>query len=321
MSKSERYFEALDYLAGMRRRYDSEAGMENIYYKYRTEVEEGIIPQSVAFQDYVLLQFFWLTRVESFYWSPELVSMLDTVSQSLPECTIREELFPVDMGFFYFGKKIHLGMSVTWRGTQVEQILRGFVWRVHSGGTLVSVTTILEDALGRPTPGHTWPWEMGHDYTTWAGTAAEGTATTNPSKYPLKPEERKSIELAKKDTGFLKCMKLVVSALLLVNQTILKTETKEVPRAARRRFLKGGKDTGLPTVRVVLLRRQVGPKSELPGEPVIWSCHWLVRGHWRQQACGEGRRDRKPVWILPYIKGDLDAPLKPPDERIFAVVR
>jgi hypothetical protein len=28
-----------------------------------------------------------------------------------------------------------------------------------------------------------------------------------------------------------------------------------------------------------------------------------VRGHWRQQAHGPGRLDRRPVWIRPYVKG------------------
>lgn len=36
---------------------------------------------------------------------------------------------------------------------------------------------------------------------------------------------------------------------------------------------------------------------------------WWVEGHWRQQACGPGRSQRKPTWIAPYIKGPTGAPL------------
>lgn len=31
---------------------------------------------------------------------------------------------------------------------------------------------------------------------------------------------------------------------------------------------------------------------------------WLVRGHWRQQACGQGYTQRRPRWIQPYFKGE-----------------
>ena len=34
-----------------------------------------------------------------------------------------------------------------------------------------------------------------------------------------------------------------------------------------------------------------------------------VAGHWRQQACGPGRKLRKPLWISPFLKGPEEAPL------------
>lgn len=36
---------------------------------------------------------------------------------------------------------------------------------------------------------------------------------------------------------------------------------------------------------------------------------FLVRGHWRQQACGPRFSDRKATWIEPYWKGPEDAPI------------
>ena len=33
---------------------------------------------------------------------------------------------------------------------------------------------------------------------------------------------------------------------------------------------------------------------------------WMVRGHWRAQACGRGRAERRPTWIAPYWKGPAD---------------
>ena len=36
---------------------------------------------------------------------------------------------------------------------------------------------------------------------------------------------------------------------------------------------------------------------------------WVVRGHWRNQPWGPGRELRRPVYILPHIKGPDGAPL------------
>ena len=36
---------------------------------------------------------------------------------------------------------------------------------------------------------------------------------------------------------------------------------------------------------------------------------WLVRGHWRKQACGPKMVDRRPKWIEPYWKGAEDGPV------------
>lgn len=42
---------------------------------------------------------------------------------------------------------------------------------------------------------------------------------------------------------------------------------------------------------------------------VEWHHQWIVRGHWRNQAFGEGRKQRRPTWISPYVKGPEDAPM------------
>jgi hypothetical protein len=40
----------------------------------------------------------------------------------------------------------------------------------------------------------------------------------------------------------------------------------------------------------------------------VCKVRWIVRGHWRDQACGPGRQLRKRIWIEPHEKGKLDAP-------------
>lgn len=36
---------------------------------------------------------------------------------------------------------------------------------------------------------------------------------------------------------------------------------------------------------------------------------WAVRGHWRNQAVGEGRSERKLTWVSGYLKGPENAPI------------
>lgn len=47
------------------------------------------------------------------------------------------------------------------------------------------------------------------------------------------------------------------------------------------------------------------------GDGRRYSTRWVVRGHWRQQAHGPGRSQRRTQWIESYIKGPEDAPLAP----------
>ena len=38
-------------------------------------------------------------------------------------------------------------------------------------------------------------------------------------------------------------------------------------------------------------------------------CQWIVRGHWRNQACGPSLTERKRTWIEPYWKGPEREPI------------
>lgn len=93
---------------------------------------------------------------------------------------------------------------------------------------------------------------------------------------------------------------------LLLNQTLVQVEDEEVDRTTRRRAQR----RGLPhsKVTVIQLRRTEGARQQ--GESMVeWSHRWVVRGHWRWQACGVGRQERRRIWIAPFIKGPEDAPI------------
>lgn len=70
-------------------------------------------------------------------------------------------------------------------------------------------------------------------------------------------------------------------------------------------------------VQVIDLRRLARKSNEEPGHTTReYRTRWLVRGHWRQQRVGPGRKYVKPVFVAPHIKGPDGAPLK--TERVHA---
>lgn len=93
---------------------------------------------------------------------------------------------------------------------------------------------------------------------------------------------------------------------MLLNQTITDTSEEHVKTHHRKRALR----KGVPgRVSVIQLRRIAG-QHRRDGESLVeWSHRWVVRGHWRWQACGEGRTDRRRIWINPHVKGPEDRPL------------
>ncbi|SDR75971.1 hypothetical protein [Corynebacterium timonense] len=98
---------------------------------------------------------------------------------------------------------------------------------------------------------------------------------------------------------------------LLMQQPTVSTVRRQKPQRT------GGKPKKKPAkrdmVQIIDLRR-LAKKNEPNAAPGTgrreYSRRWFVRGHWRQQACGPGRTQRKPVFVAPHIRGPEDAPLK-----------
>jgi hypothetical protein len=61
-------------------------------------------------------------------------------------------------------------------------------------------------------------------------------------------------------------------------------------------------------VKVIQLRKMEHHGEHAEGDGREYSHRWMVDGHFRQQPCGQGRADRKLIWIDSYIKGPDDKP-------------
>lgn len=115
-------------------------------------------------------------------------------------------------------------------------------------------------------------------------------------------------------------VRFLVATLLWLGQDLLVSPAERAPRGLRRRLEKRD-DAIPPEIKVIQLRprRMVGVGGE-SADPVEWSCQWVVRGHWRQQYYA-ATKSHRPKWILPYVKGPEDKPLRSPKGEVFVVNR
>lgn len=146
-----------------------------------------------------------------------------------------------------------------------------------------------------------WAW-VGADVTR-AGDSPLGDPTWTPN-----PEQARLIEQdGDTPTPAQNTIRYVHALWLMLNQTITTVEDDEkADRPARRR---AGR-MGIPDrVTVIRLRRSEGSQRADGESMVQWSHRWVVRGHWRWQACGVGRTERRRIWIHAFEKGPADKPL------------
>jgi hypothetical protein len=105
------------------------------------------------------------------------------------------------------------------------------------------------------------------------------------------------------------------------NQRILATFTRTIDRHARRRLERENVTPENIAVRIVELRKKEHRRTNDAEHNIVdWASRWIVSGHWRQQWY-PSLNAYQPKWVMPYVKGPDDKPLKPPRAKVFAVVR
>lgn len=116
--------------------------------------------------------------------------------------------------------------------------------------------------------------------------------------------------------------RFVMAASVWLRQRIAVVSSGRIERHLRKRLLREHRVVGPLDINVVQLRRaersSCGDVNE--GGDVEWSCRWVVNGHWRNQYHpSDGRHELK--YILPYVKGPDDKPLKVPKHTVYSVSR
>jgi hypothetical protein len=234
----------------------------------------------------------------------DMVTVLQYAASQLDE----EDLFdptlaPSGCGMVRFDEPLYL-TDVDGDWCKIHWLL----WGPGLGGTLLYIANDIND----PDRMTLWSFEQRPEvvrqFGRWLpvmGFIVPAGKPLGPENVELTPEEvRKAMELGNepKASNF---TRIVHAFWLLCEQTIADKREEHIRKTARKQAEKLGID---PRVTVVQLRRSNGSRGE--GESQVeWTRRWVVKGHWRWQAHGPGRAERKRIWIHPFIKGPEDAPL------------
>jgi hypothetical protein len=235
---------------------------------------------------------------EPYYWSPPMCRLLQDVAATVPDSWMPAPTsFPTTDGFAWFAAPLPLP---TWPGG--PGAVRAITWSHDPDPAREVLVCVVVHCIDprRPAglPTHYLQWTRG----TRLGEilATQGMRAENSERAVAK----------------LRCLAAMFA---LLEQRIIVSIPQRASRAVRRR-LAHDRVSHEPLIRVVMLRRPATRESHIGTTITEWSCQWVVRGHWRMQWCPAAQMHR-PMWILPYVKGPEDKPLKSPATTLFAVVR
>ena len=217
---------------------------------------------------------------------PDMARLAWDAAQTLPEGTRLLEAIPAPKGIIIWeGDPLLSGLLVvrTGRGQQTLRPIQGAVWEVTARG--VEIATLIHEP-------------------------------------PESPEIRYIPIYSYQYIGQLKkdLEAYLTATFLLATQPRIGQITQHDPTPRRRRHTLPDPGDITTGVNLVALRENVArlPDEEPSEGEKKWglSVRFMVRGHWRNQACGEKMGQRRPVFVAPYLKGPEDAPLKT-SETVF----
>ena len=95
---------------------------------------------------------------------------------------------------------------------------------------------------------------------------------------------------------------------LITNQEIAEAADVTATDASKKKARRARRESA--TVRIIDLKRRAKAKAKQVTEARRLHMHrWIVRGHWRNQACGPGMQDHRRIYVQAYVKGPDGAPL------------
>jgi hypothetical protein len=279
---------------------------------YSQALEEQValtrrIEASTAWRDGGIAEGTVLTTLQEgdpYFWAESLCGVIQTAAGDLPlSWKFAREMLPTMSGFIWLQRPIAWPSHLDHRTASSRLMALGWQ-RFHNSDTNDTAVLVVP-------------------FTDWGGGKPWPALTVAINQGQSLQERLDGSHGAFSDDDFALCewaLRVFGSCMTFLEQRIFVTSQQRAERHTRKRLERQGYDHE-PLIRVVELRRKQA-KSEQHGEsePIEWSCQWVVSGHWRNQWY-PSLNANQPRWIMPYVKGPEDAPLKPPRAKVFAVVR
>ena len=255
-----------------------------------------------------------------FYWDAKLCPVLEEIAPSIPDWTLTEPGIPSPEGFIWFAQCLNLpaapdGFIYPLRALSWCQVLlkddpseTSMRWADESFDpsevdAVWFVITVYVDFEGEPHPLTVLSWEVGE--------TLSGLLPKRPGGYSGAFAQAKNVSVA--------IGQYIASIFSFLEQEIVVKSDVSIPRPLRRNAPPIAKV--FDPIKVIELRRRSRSQDIAEGNRDIeWSCQWVVRGHWRKQWY-PAQQAHKPKYILPYVKGPDDKPLRVTAETVFNVVR
>lgn len=281
--------------------------------------------------DSLLQRYFWKSAVhslatgETYYWEPHIIDFVWETSQQMPNYTLRAESLLSRSGFCWLEKAIPFPLK---DGSNANMV--AFSW---SEANFVTTDNGQEDGnpvssrLGVIVTLYRTHRHLRHYGISWAPFTAtvwrfgESFKTVELEQKYENMQQSAMVEnqYSVSTNVMIPFFRFVAAAIAFMEQKIFIPVSERPERAVRRRLEAQGAKRDL-SLKVVRLRKRYHRSSEQNDhEPVEWSCRWLVKGHWRQQHY-RSQNVYKPIFIMPFVKGPEDKPLKA-NNKIFAVSR
>lgn len=244
------------------------------------------------------------------YVSPSVCDLVSMSAESVPDITLRPEMLLAPSCFLLLGQPMTIESVSVERGIE-QEVVRAISWYTygpvddvtHQDQAGVFLIFWIDFRAAEPA------LAMLDLFPMCVASWVFGETRTQSMRVATALEDRWSLEIG---------TRWLAAFTSFCDQHLIQAEPLPAERAIRRRLEREGQP--LSDILVIELRR-TRHQNDKPSQRREWSCSWVVRGHWRQQACGVGWKDRRAIWIAPYPKGDESKEFRINPERVFAVVR